>query len=67
VGELPGGEGLYEWTYKGDPSGERHTGVMAQEVERTNPGAVVTHPSGYKMVDYAKVLAKAMREAHGYA
>jgi hypothetical protein len=28
---------------------------MAQDVERVNPGAVSTHSSGYKMVDYNKV------------
>ena len=65
IGELPGGTMAYEYTYKGDPSGTRHAGVMAQELERTQPSAVLTHPSGYKMVDYAQVLAKALGERHG--
>lgn len=61
VGELPGGEGVYEYSYRGDP--ERFTGVMAQEIERTHPDAVVDMPSGYKAVDYRKVIARALSEA----
>lgn len=61
VGKLPGGPNLYEYEMKGDPSDTRQVGVMAQEVERTQPGAVINDPSGFKKVDYAKVLAKAMR------
>lgn len=62
IGALPDGTMAYEYSYRGDPT--RHAGVMAQEVERTQPGAVVTHPSGYKMVDYAQVLARAMGARH---
>lgn len=61
VGKLPGGPNLYEYEMKGDPTDTRQVGVMAQEVERTQPGAVINDPSGFKKVDYAQVLAKAMR------
>ena len=64
IGELPGGTMAYEYNYRGDSPENRHAGVMAQEVEHI-PGAVKTHPSGYKMVDYAKVLAKALGDRHG--
>lgn len=64
IGELPGGTMAYEYNYRGDSPENRHAGVMAQEVEHI-PGAVTTHPSGYKMVDYAKVLAKALGDRHG--
>ena len=62
VGRLPGGPNLYEYEMKGDPSDARQVGVMAQEVERTQPDAVVRDPSGYRKVNYSKVLARAMRE-----
>jgi hypothetical protein len=42
---------LYEYTI----FGERERGVMADEVERVMPDAVLQHPSGFKMVDYAKL------------
>lgn len=67
VGRLPGGPNLYEYEFKADPSDTREIGVMAQEVERTQPSAVSRGPGGYRRVDYAKVLAKAMRQGgrHG--
>ena len=37
IGELPGGGMAYEYSYKFDPSRTRHAGVMAQELERTDP------------------------------
>jgi hypothetical protein len=42
------GIGVYEY----DIFGERQQGVMADEVEKVMPEAVVMHPSGYKMVKY---------------
>jgi len=42
------GIGLYEY----DIFGERQQGVMADEVEKVMPEAIVMHPSGYKMVNY---------------
>ena len=67
VGRLPGGPNLYEYEFKADPSDTREIGVMAQEVERTQPSAVSRGPGGYRRVDYAQVLARAMREGgrHG--
>lgn len=67
VGRLPGGPNLYEYEFKADPSDTREIGVMAQEVERTQPSAVSRGPGGYRRVDYAKVLAKAMRQGGRHA
>lgn len=57
VGTHPAGFGLYLFDYKracleADGFG-RQFGVMADEVEAVLPKAVVMHPHGYKMVDYA--------------
>jgi hypothetical protein len=60
VGMLTPDLGLYEYEYKGDPLHERHTGVMAQEVEQVDPGAVVTGDDGVKRVNYSRVLAQAL-------
>lgn len=48
VGEHPKGFGIYEY----DIFGRRERGVMAQEVEKIIPEAVLEHPNGYKMVNY---------------
>jgi hypothetical protein len=48
VGTNPLGLGLYEYTI----FGKRELGVMAQEVEKARPEAVITTQSGYKMVRY---------------
>jgi len=53
VGKTFGGTTIYRYRYKA--GGPFHFGVMAQEVERTTPDAVVTRPDGLRMVDYAKV------------
>ena len=57
VGTHPLGIGLYLFDYKPayrEQSGfGRRFGVMADEVETVLPQAVVMHPHGYKMVDYA--------------
>jgi len=44
---------LHTFEYKG--SDQRHTGVIAQEVEKKNPDAVHMDPSGYRKVDYTKL------------
>lgn len=54
VGEIKG-QKVYEYRYKA--GGPMQLGVMAQEVEKTNPGAVVDTASGYKAVDYGKAFA----------
>lgn len=61
VGELPTGETLYEYHYVwDDESDPKHTGVMAQELEKTQPDAVIYDPSGFRKVDYRKVIARAL-------
>ena len=52
VGDHPLGIGVYEYNI----FGERQRGVMADEVEKVMPDAVLEHPSGYKMVNYGKLL-----------
>lgn len=60
VGELYDGTNVYRFKYDRaiDPSGKTHLGVMAQEVERTNPGAVREF-AGIKFVDYGKATEPA--------
>jgi hypothetical protein len=60
VGELTPELGLYEYEYTGDPLHERQRGVMAHEVERVDPHAVVTDEDGVKRVDYSRVIAHAL-------
>lgn len=62
-GELPDGTNVVSWDWKpGVNLGVgRQVGVLAQEVEKTNPGAVDnSDPSGFKKVDYGKVVADAI-------
>lgn len=51
IGKTPGGSNLYAYTIFGRPE----TGVLAQELLRTNPSAVSLHESGFYVVDYSKV------------
>lgn len=63
VGELPTGEGIYSYHYKGDDeSAPLHTGVLAQEVKKNYPNAVHADPmgSGYLKVDYRKLISQAL-------
>lgn len=57
IGVLANGLNVYEYEYKPefkDIAGHgKHIGVMAQEVEKVIPYAVVTANNGYKMVDYS--------------
>jgi hypothetical protein len=57
IGWLPNGLTVYEFEYKDEWKDEAghgvHIGVMAQEVEKVLPEAVITRPDGYKMVNYA--------------
>lgn len=51
TGELP----IKTFRFKGDPI--RRMGFIAQDVEKHDPGAVMTHPrTGVKGVNYARVL-----------
>jgi hypothetical protein len=63
VGETYDGQNLYLYNYRGDSAPQ--IGLMAQEVEETNPDAVVMHPEGYLMVDYGKATRMARKAARG--
>lgn len=54
VGWTDDGQPLYFFTYKGDPN-TPHVGLMAQDVEKIRPDAVV-EIDGMKYVDYSKAL-----------
>lgn len=53
VGEV-NGMGLYDFKYKGTDKPQR--GLMAQDVEKKMPSAVMTGRDGFKRVDYGKAL-----------
>lgn len=46
---------LYEFAYIGATDGKRYRGVMADEVERIDPEAVVYDDLGFASVDYARL------------
>lgn len=48
------GLNIYEFTYKTDP-GKHYRGVLADEVRKVYPAAVVTDSDGYLAVDYDKL------------
>lgn len=56
VGELKGHK-LYEYRYKGEKGGNKHLGVMAQEVEKKRPDAVMMGDDGLRRVNYGKLFA----------
>jgi Protein of unknown function (DUF3300)/Chaperone of endosialidase len=53
LGHLDDGLGFYRFTYNGGR--QRYVGVIAQEVKRILPEAVVRGRDGYLRVDYAKL------------
>lgn len=59
VGELADGSNVYSFIYKGDPNRVKQIGLMAQEVRKRTPGAVVKRADGYLAVDYHKATALA--------
>jgi hypothetical protein len=61
VGMTPHGLPLYRFRYKGLPT--VYEGVMAQDVARTRPDAIVMMPFGYMAVDYDKLGLK-MKTIH---
>jgi hypothetical protein len=67
IGTHPLGIGLYLFDYKCQYrarwGSEKQFGVMADEVAKVLPEAVVMHPEGYEMVDYG-MLARATRAIH---
>jgi hypothetical protein len=55
VGETNDGQTIYSYNYKGDARPQM--GLIAQEVKKRNPGAVMKDKaSGFMMVDYGKAL-----------
>lgn len=54
LSQLTNGLIVYQFSYVWDDV--KHIGFMADEVEPLFPDAVHTHVSGYKMVDYSKVV-----------
>jgi len=57
-GKTPEGIPIKTFRYKTDPKRRRLVGVMAQDVEKVKPGAVLTDPiTGAKAVDYSKIIA----------
>lgn len=54
---------LYEFRYKGD--NVKNVGVMAQDVEKSNPAAV-RESGGYKMVDYSKLARGGVAKPRGF-
>jgi hypothetical protein len=61
IGWLPNGLPVYEFEYKREFKAEagegKFVGVMAQDVEKVQPKAVITRPDGYKMVNYGALNA----------
>jgi len=59
IGRRPDGLGIYEFEYRPafkDMAGHgKFIGVMADEVEKLYPKAVMLHPTGFKMVNYAAI------------
>ena len=65
VGTLFDKTPVYMFEYKDDPSDQIHIGVMAQDVEKRRPDAVMRlGPKGYKHVDYAKATEESRRIAN---
>ena len=62
IGYLPNGLPVYEYEYKkefkNDPYAGygKHIGVMAHEVEKFIPEAVITRADGFKMVNYGALV-----------
>lgn len=57
VGKLPDGLTVYEYRYKGANGGPLQRGVMAQEVEKKDPAAVIDI-GGMKVVNYGRVIKR---------
>src|SRR6478752_1229381 len=53
---------VYEYAYKDDPASVRHTGPMAQDVERADPKAV-KNIGGRKFIDQRKLMGNILRAA----
>lgn len=63
LGEIMG-EKIYAYDYKGKfDDGKRHVGVMAQDIERKRPDAVMTGDDGVKRVHYGRLFGLGKRMA----
>ena len=61
VGDLPNGLGIYTWNWTDEAvekglANNMHIGVLAQEVEKIMPSAIVHTDSGYMAVKYNEIL-----------
>lgn len=56
IGKLKDGVNFYSYRYVWDRPGVERHGVMADEVKKVQPEAVMRHPAGFDMVDYGRVL-----------
>jgi hypothetical protein len=54
IGETMDGQNIYSYSYRGDQ--RLQLGLMAHEVERKRPSAILRFPGGLKAVDYRKAL-----------
>jgi hypothetical protein len=58
VGTTHDGQPIYSYEYKGDPKNQTHMGLMAQDVEKRDPGAVAENREGIKHVNYDRALKR---------
>ena len=55
INKSPAGHSIYQWNYKGEPKSRRYQGVMAQDLLKTSPNAVVKMDNGYLGVKYDEI------------
>ena len=55
IDKSPAGHSIYQWNYKGEPKSRRYQGVMAQDLLKTSPNAVVKMDNGYLGVKYDEI------------
>jgi hypothetical protein len=58
VGKDKAGRRVVSFRYRGEPKGANRIGYLAQEVERSDPEAILTLPGGVKAVDYGLLSQK---------
>jgi hypothetical protein len=56
IGQLKDGQKIYRYRFKDDPTNAVHVGLIAQDVEKHHPGAVVQF-RGKKFVDHDRATA----------
>jgi hypothetical protein len=60
LGDAKGKMGLWQFNYKGEPRGTpKHVGLMASEVQKERPDAVIKRPDGMRMVNSTEALGLA--------